>query len=111
MTVTFAAWAGNTDIPAWEELERTYEEQNPKVDVVTAPSCTGADYCPALQTNVAGGEPPLVAYFRVGSGSRTPMLSVLQRWMTTSPRLVSRALIPMTFKAFRTALCVTAIAI
>ena len=30
MTVTFAAWAGNTDIPAWEELERTYVEQNPK---------------------------------------------------------------------------------
>lgn len=64
MTVTFAAWAGNTDIPAWEELERTYVEQNPNVDVVTSPSGTGADYYTALQTSVAGGEPPHVASFQ-----------------------------------------------
>ncbi len=64
VTVNFAAWAGNTDIPAWEELERVYEEQNPNVDVVTAPSGTGADYYTALQTSVAGGEPPHVASFQ-----------------------------------------------
>lgn len=64
VTVDFAAWAGATDIAAWEELERVYEEQHPDVDIVTAPSGTGADYYTALQTSVAGGAPPDVASFQ-----------------------------------------------
>ncbi len=64
MTVDFAAWAGASDLAAWEELERVYEEQHPNVDIVTAPNGTGADYYTALQTSVAGGEPPDVASFQ-----------------------------------------------
>ncbi len=64
VTVDFAAWAGGTDLPAWEELERVYEEQNPNIDVITAPSGTGADYYTALQTSVAGGAPPDIASFQ-----------------------------------------------
>lgn len=64
ITVDFSAWAGGTDLPAWEELERTYEEMHPNVDVVTAPSGTGADYYTALQTSVAGGAPPDIASFQ-----------------------------------------------
>ena len=62
--IDFAAWAGNTDIPAWEELERVFSEQNPDIVVTTAPSGTGADYYTGLQTSIAGGAPPDVASFQ-----------------------------------------------
>ena len=64
ISLDFAAWADGSDIPAWEELERVYEEMHPHVDIVTAPSGTGADYYTALQTSVAGGEPPDMASFQ-----------------------------------------------
>ena len=62
--IDFAAWAGNTDIPAWEELQRVFGEQNSDIVVTTAPSGTGADYYTGLQTSIAGGAPPDIASFQ-----------------------------------------------
>jgi multiple sugar transport system substrate-binding protein len=65
VTLEFLAWGDNADIPAWDELKRVYEEQNPNVTInITAVADPGNNFYPKLQTMVAGGTAPDVSSFQ-----------------------------------------------
>jgi multiple sugar transport system substrate-binding protein len=65
VTLEFLAWGDNADIPAWDELKRVYEEQNPNATInITAVADPGNNFYPKLQTMVAGGTAPDVSSFQ-----------------------------------------------
>jgi multiple sugar transport system substrate-binding protein len=61
----FLAWGDAAYVPAWDELARLYEEENPSVTIkVTSVSDPNTNYYPKLQTAIAGGAVPHVASFQ-----------------------------------------------
>lgn len=65
VTIQFLAWGDTSDLPAWDELKRTYESRNSGITVeVTPVSDPGNNFYTRLQTMIAGGTPPDVSSFQ-----------------------------------------------
>jgi multiple sugar transport system substrate-binding protein len=63
--VEFLAWGDNADLPAWEKLQKLFQEKFPNFTVnVTTVADPNANFYPKLQTSIAGGTPPDVTSFQ-----------------------------------------------
>lgn len=63
--VQFLAWGDTTDLPAWDELIKQYNTQNPNVKInLTVVPEPNNNFYPRLQTLIAGGTPPDLASFQ-----------------------------------------------
>lgn len=93
VTLLFLGWGDPVDLSAWDEFAAKYMDQNPQTNIdVTTVASPNDNHYPKLQTMIAGGTPPHVAFFQgwewqayADSGVMAPIDDYIARDNFTAP--------------------------